>query len=151
MSCELNGVFQRATVFIPGRDFMPPADLLFAELPAQIDDPAVTEMREIAEPEVDVFDDDPQFMDRAEAGADVLKTLDIMGADCCAASVVGVGRGFLNFLASLHQDPFSLKDGGQMRSELRDQLIGFKKGKDSGWSGFVVVSHAISVCLCNIF
>lgn len=109
-------------------------------------------MREIAEPDVDIFDDDSQFMDRAETGADVLKALDVMGADRRATSVVGIGRGFLHFLTSSHQDPFPLLDGGQMGLELRDQLIGFKEGEDSSWSGFVVVvRHATSVCLCNIF
>jgi hypothetical protein len=131
---------------------MPPTDLFFAELPAQIDNPAVPEMGKVAEPEVDIFHNNTQFMTRAEIRADVLKALDVMGTDRCAASVVGIGRGFLHFLASLKQDTFPLLDSGQMGLELRDQLICFKERKDSVWSGFVVVvRHATSVCLCNIF
>jgi hypothetical protein len=131
---------------------MPPTDLFFAELPAQVDHPAVSEIRKIAEPEVDIFDNDTQFMNCAEIRTDVLKALDVMGANRCAASVVGIGRGFLHFLASLKQDTFPLLDSGQMGLELRDQLISFKERKDSVWSGFVVVvCHATSVSLCNIF
>ena len=80
---------------------MPKAYLFLAELPAQIDDSTVTNMRKIAQPKIDIFDDDPQFMDRKEIGADVLETLHVMGPDRGTAPQAGLSRCFPHFLARL--------------------------------------------------
>ena len=70
---------------------MPPAYIFLAELPAQIDDSTITDMREIAQPKIDIFDDDSQFMNRMEVGADVLEALDVMDANRRTAPKAGVG------------------------------------------------------------
>ena len=95
---RLSRVLKRATIFISGRYFVPPSYFFLAELPAQIDDSTITDMREIAQPKIDIFDDDSQFKDRMDTGADVLEALDVMDANRRTATKAGVGRRFPHFL-----------------------------------------------------
>jgi len=48
--------FERAAILITGRGFMPPPDLIFAELPAEKDHASVTEMGKVAQSEIHVLD-----------------------------------------------------------------------------------------------
>jgi hypothetical protein len=67
-----SAIFERATIPVACRDLVPPADFLFAEFPAEVDDPTVTDMREVTQAEIDVFDDDPKLRDGAQGTADIL-------------------------------------------------------------------------------
>lgn len=95
-------------------------------------------MWKIAQPEIDVFDDDSQLMDGVKACADVLKTVDVMYSDRRPASIGRIGRGLLDFLASVKEHGFSPLDGREIGLKLRDQPIGFGKRKNP-LRGVVVV------------
>jgi hypothetical protein len=131
-------ILDGAAIFVAGRQFMPPPDFFLAELPAQIDDSTVSDMWKIAQPEVDVFDDDSQLVDGAKACADVLKTVDVMNSDRRPASIGRIGRGLLDFLASVKEHGFPPLDGREIGLKLRDQPIGFGKRKNP-LRGVVVV------------
>ena len=105
---RLGRVLKRASIFISGRYFMPPEYFFLAELPAQIDDSTITDMREIAQPKIDIFDCDSQFKDRMDVGADALEALDVMDANRRTATQAGVGRRFPHFLACSKEDRFPL-------------------------------------------
>lgn len=122
-------ILDGAAIFVAGCQFVPPPDFFLAEFPAQIDDSTVSDMWKIAQPEVDVFDDDSQLMDGAEACADVLKTSDVMNPDRRTASMGCIGRSLLDFLMSSKEHGFSPLDGREMGLKLWDQPVGFGKRK----------------------
>jgi hypothetical protein len=88
---RLGRVLKQATIFISGRDLVPPAYFFLAELPAQIDDSTIADMRKIAQSKIDIFDDDSQFVDCMEVRADVLEALDVMDANRRSPPEVGIG------------------------------------------------------------
>jgi hypothetical protein len=63
---ELDGAFERTTVFVAGRGFVPPFDFRFAVFPAQKDDPAVAKMGEVAKAEIHILHKNAHFLDRLE-------------------------------------------------------------------------------------
>lgn len=123
-------VLDGAAIFVAGCQFMPPPDFFLAELPAQIDDSTVSDMWKIAQPEIDVFDDDSQLMDGAKACADVLKTVDVMRSDRRPAAIDRVGRRLPDFLTSVEEYGFPSLKGREIGLKLWDQPVGFGKRKN---------------------
>ena len=108
----LGGIFFDGTaILVSGRDFVPPADFFLAQFPAQVDDSTLTDMREVAQPKIDVLYHDSQLMDGVEVGADVLEAFHVGYTRWCPASKTRVGRCFAHLLAGSHQDGLTFPDG----------------------------------------
>lgn len=125
--CETGsvGILNGAAIFVAGCQFMPPPDFFLAKFPTQINDSTVSDVWKIAQSEVDVFDNDSQLVDGAEACADVLKTVDVMNSDRRTATIDCIGRSLLDFSTSLKEHGFSPLNGREMGLKLWDQPIGF--------------------------
>lgn len=67
-------LFERASVLIASRGFMPPPDLIFAELPTEIHDASITEMGKVAQPDIHVLDEHTEFVNCLKVCADLLQT-----------------------------------------------------------------------------
>ena len=70
---SLGRAFQRAAVFIAGGGFMPPFDFWLAVFPAQKYDTAVSQVRKIAEPQIDVFDENAHFLNGLQILTDLVQ------------------------------------------------------------------------------
>ena len=90
---------------------MPPADFFLAEFPAQVDNPTITDMREVAQPKIDVLYYDSQLMNRMKVDADVLEAFHIGYACWCPTPETGIRRCFSRLIASSHKDGFTFLDG----------------------------------------
>jgi hypothetical protein len=51
---------------------MPPADLVFSIFPAEVYDPSLKHIWKVAQPHIDVFDNDPELVYGLQAGADLM-------------------------------------------------------------------------------
>jgi hypothetical protein len=134
------------TIIVSGRDFVPPADFFLAQFPAQINDSAITDMRKVTQPKINVLNNDPQLMDGMEVDADVLEAFHVGCANWRSASVTGIGRCSAHLLAGAHKDGFPFPDGRQMQLELGNQLIGLVERKNAPRSRFVFIAcHIVLV------
>ena len=75
---------------------MPPENLLFPELPAEIDHTAVTKMGKVTEAEIQVLHQDAELLNRPKIRTDLLKTSDVEVSNGTASAIFGLGAGFLD-------------------------------------------------------
>lgn len=120
---------------------MPPFDFLFAELPAEKDDAAVSKMGKIAKPHLEVFHEDTHFLDGVQVGADLLQARYIERTDGTSASILGPGAGFPNILFRSSQYGLGLSDRRQSGIQLRDQVIRLRQGKEAVMFLIVTLGH----------
>jgi hypothetical protein len=110
---------------------MPPVNFFFPELPAEINDAPVTQVRKVAEALVDIFDEDAQFVDGLEVVTDLLETADVVGSQRGASTPVRLGRGSTNLVTRLEQDGLALLDVREVGLQLGNELVGFKEREDA--------------------
>src|SRR5207245_3714429 len=106
-------------------DFVPEADFRLAHLPTEIDDPVVVLVGEVTEPDVEVLDQDPHFLDGLDAVADPLEGPDVAGADHAPPVGLGICAGALDFPMATDQDLLFRLDGQQLLFELGEERLGF--------------------------
>src|SRR5688572_3774848 len=76
---------------IPAVDFMPPLDLGLSQLPTQVHDPPVHQVREVTEPDLEILHQHAQFLDLLKMLADEFERHEIMRAGIAAPSELGFG------------------------------------------------------------
>src|SRR5687768_7783986 len=92
------GSIQRMPILIPTGNFMPPANFVFAEFPAQIDDTIGKFIGKVAQSLIDVFDHYPQFMNRLQASADLMEGSNVERAHWASPTECGLRTRFTHFL-----------------------------------------------------
>src|SRR5438128_36877 len=112
-----------------GMDFVAEADFRLAELPAEVDDPIVILVREVAEADVEVLDQDPHFLDGLDAVADPLEGPDVARADDAPPVGLGVRAGPLDFSMASDQDLLFRLDGQQLLFEPGEERLSFGQCK----------------------
>src|SRR5574341_1202869 len=137
--------FEWAPILIAACGFMPPPDLIFAELPAEIDDASVTQMGKVAEPDIHVLDEHAEFVNGLQVRTNLLQARDIQMTDRTATAILSLRAGFLNFPLRLNQDGLGLLDRSKPRIKLRNQVIGF--GDSECAFVFFAVRHAGPRCV----
>src|SRR5437867_5074943 len=70
---------ERLAIAVSAGNFMPPSNVAFPKFPAQIDDSSVQEVRKVAEPHIDIFDEHAHVLDNLEILTKLLERSDIGG------------------------------------------------------------------------
>lgn len=83
---------------------MPPANVRFSELPAEVHNPPFFHVGEIAKAHVDILDQDSQLLDRMEVPADLFQRADIVRAGWRPAAEGGFGAGLGDGVLRLKED-----------------------------------------------
>src|SRR5207249_6096919 len=113
------------TSCVPIFDFVPEADFRLAELPAEVDNPAVIQVRKVTEADVEVLDQDPHFLDGLDTITDPLEGPDVAGPHHASPVGLGIRAGALDFSVAPDQDLLFRLDGQQLLFELREERLGF--------------------------
>src|SRR5262245_44263818 len=70
----LSMFFEWAPVLIAGGRFMPPPNLIFANLPTKIDNASISEMGKVAKPDIYVLHEHAELVNCLQIRADLLQT-----------------------------------------------------------------------------
>ena len=120
---------------------MPPFYFLFPELPAEEYNATITEVREVAKPHVQIFDEDPHFLNGLEVGADLMEARNVQRAYPASAAIRRLSARFSNIVHRTGQYSLGLADGGKSGVQLRDQVIGLRQSKKPAMFLVVVGGH----------
>jgi hypothetical protein len=111
-------------VSIASVDLVPPADLVFAKLPAKVHDPTLEEMGKIAQAHLQIFDQHAHVLNGPEVIADFFKGSDIVDAGVAPAPELRFCSGFFDLVFDANEDGFSLPYSLQMLFEVGDEPVG---------------------------
>jgi hypothetical protein len=87
---------------------MPPLDLIFAELPTEIDDASMTEMGKVTQPDINVLNEHTEFVDCLQICTDLLQARNVQVTDRTTAAIWSLGTGLLNLQFCLEEDRLGL-------------------------------------------
>ena len=116
---------------VSGIDFVPPLDLVFAKLPAEVDDTAVQSVRKVTQPYVEVLHKHAHFLNGTKIFADLLKRMDIVAARGAATTKLGFAGGLFDVVFDSNQNGFCALDGTEVLFELRDEAVSLSDGKEA--------------------
>ncbi len=126
---------------------MPPSNLRFPVPPTQVHDATLHEVRKIAKAHVKILYVDPQFLDFIQLMGDILERSNIMGSRTAPSAELGFGARFLDFWLRPNEDGLAASDGRQMFFQLGDELIRFRKTKNSVQGRSLLIFQSGS-CIC---
>ena len=89
---------------------MPPFYFLFPELPAEEYNATITEVREVAKPHVQIFDEDPHFLNGLEVGADLMEARNVQRAYSTSPAIRRLSAGFSDVIHGSGQHRLGLAD-----------------------------------------